>query len=103
MAVESATGVSAAKLKDAMTSSTVMNYYDPNMRTEVSLDVSPVSLAAILAQREDDHTGPRIVAYARRVPIAVASTPRNRGQSTRWYIFLSAREFCIITERAFIG
>ena len=54
------------QLKDAMTSTTVMNYYDPNMRTEVSVDASPVGLGAILAQREDDSTEPRIVAYAGR-------------------------------------
>ncbi len=43
-----------------------MNYYDPNMRTEVSVDASPVRLGTILAQREYDSTEPRILAYASR-------------------------------------
>ena len=39
-----------------MTSTTVVNYYAPNMRTEVSVDASHVGLGAILAHREDDYS-----------------------------------------------
>ena len=73
MAVGSATGVITQQLKDAMTSTTVMNYYDPNLRTKVSVDASPVGPVAIQAQREDNSTEPRIVAYASRVLTPVES------------------------------
>ena len=64
------------QLKYAMTRTTVMNYYDPNMRTEVSVDASPVGLGAILAQRQDGSADPRIAAYASR-----ALTPVERRYS----------------------
>ena len=77
MAVGSATGDSTAAAQRRHDKYyTVMNYYDPNMRTEVSVDASPVGLGAILAQREDDSTEPRIVAYASR-----ALTPVERRYS----------------------
>ena len=59
-----------------MTSTTVMNYSDPGMRTEVSVDASHVGVEAILAQHEDESTEPRIVAYSRR-----ALTPVERRYS----------------------
>ena len=54
------------RLKDAMTSITVMSYFDPSMQTEVSVDASPVGLGAILAQRKYDISETHVVAYASR-------------------------------------
>ena len=64
------------RLKDAMTSTTVMSYFDPSMQTEVSVDASPVGLGAILAQRKDGTSEPHVVAYASR-----ALTPVERRYS----------------------
>lgn len=48
------------KLKNSLTSDTVMSYYDQNKSTEIVVDASPVGLGAILSQEG------KIVAYASR-------------------------------------
>ena len=39
------------KLKDALTSAPVLAYFDPNQKSKVIADASPVGLSAILAQK----------------------------------------------------
>ena len=39
------------KLKEALSSNTVLGYYNPQMPTEVIVDASPVELCALLVQK----------------------------------------------------
>ena len=43
------------RLKDSLTSDTVMSYYDPNLSTELVVDASPCGLGAILTQIHTSH------------------------------------------------
>ena len=72
----SATGVSTATTQRRHDKYYCHELLQYKMRTEVSVDASPVGLGAILAQREDDSTEPRIVAYESR-----ALTPVERRYS----------------------
>lgn len=52
------------QLKRAMTDIQTLGYYDPNDRTQVFADASPVGLGAVLVQHGD--AGPRIIAYGNK-------------------------------------
>ena len=52
-------------LRNALTSDTVMSYFDTKATTEIIVDASPVGLAAILTQK-DNHNAPKVIAYASR-------------------------------------
>ena len=54
------------EIKNRLTSSSVMAYFDPHKQTEVVVDTSPVGLGAILAQKEPGTDQVRVVAYASR-------------------------------------
>jgi hypothetical protein len=53
------------KLKDALTSDTVMPYYDPNKELELTVDASGVGVAGILSQDN------KIIAYSSKALIPV--------------------------------
>ena len=53
------------KLKDALTSSEVLAFYNPNAETKLIVDTSGVGLGAILCQKQDDDSF-RPVSYASR-------------------------------------
>ena len=53
------------KLKDALTSSEVLAFYNPNAETKLIVDASGVGLGAILCQKQDDDSF-RPVSYASR-------------------------------------
>ena len=67
-------------LRKALINSPVMNYFDVNKATEVTVDASPVGLSAILAQRDSPSSPPNIVAYASR---ALTSTERRYSQTEK--------------------
>ena len=54
------------ELKNSLTSSSVMSYYDPSLKTELVVDGSPFGLGAMLTQvhDEDGNRETRVVAYA---------------------------------------
>ena len=54
------------QIKELLTSSIVMAYFDPNEDTEVVTDASPWGLSAILVQRSPGQEDRRIVAYVSR-------------------------------------
>ena len=62
---------SLSKLKDGLTSETVMSYFEPGLETELNVDASPCGLGAILWQyaKHESHIHdvkqvPRVVSYA---------------------------------------
>jgi hypothetical protein len=59
----------AQDLKDSVTSDAVMSYFDPSKETQVFVDASPIGVAAVLMQPDQD--GPNIICYASRALTAV--------------------------------
>ena len=60
------------KLKEQLSSTTVLSYFDPTVKTELIVDASPVGLAAVLIQRNHcDDTASRIIAYGSHALTAV--------------------------------
>lgn len=53
-------------IKSALTSDTVMAYFDPTKQTELTTDASPWGLSAILSQKTPSNDDRRIVAYVSR-------------------------------------
>ena len=54
------------KIKDALSSETVMGYFDLKKETEIIVDASPVGLGAMLIQRDLKADQGQIIAYASR-------------------------------------
>ena len=54
------------KIKDLLTSTTVMAYFDKNKETELVTDASPWGLSAILSQHTDGLDDRKIVAFVSR-------------------------------------
>ena len=54
------------KIKDLLTSDTIMAYFDKNKSTELTTDASPWGLSAILSQHSPGQDDRRMVAYASR-------------------------------------
>ena len=68
------------QLKHALATAPVTAYFDPNKKTELSTDASPVGLGAILAQ-VDPKTGNRnVIAYASR---SLTATEQRYSQTER--------------------
>ena len=55
-----------SKVKDLLTSNTIMAYFDKDKETELTTDTSPWGLSAILSQHTPGQEDRRIVAYASR-------------------------------------
>ena len=53
-------------LKNALVEAPVTAYFDPDKPTEISVDASPVGLAAILAQSDPVTGNKHVVTYASR-------------------------------------
>jgi hypothetical protein len=51
------------KIKELLTSSTVMAYFDPKKMTELVTDASPVGLSAILLQKSPSQDNRKVVVY----------------------------------------
>ena len=54
------------QLKAALTQAPVAAYFDPDKRTEISIDASPFGLGAILAKTDPNTGDKHVVAYASR-------------------------------------
>ena len=54
------------KVKELLTSDTVMAYFDKNKQSEITTDASPFGLSAILSQHTPGRNDRRIVAYVSR-------------------------------------
>ena len=84
----------------------MLNYYDPNLRTEVICDASPAGVSAILAQYKSEETAPRVIAYNSRT---LTSVERRYGQIGREslaiqfgclknQLYLLGHEFTVVTD-----
>ncbi|CAB4038802.1 Transposon Ty3-I Gag-Pol poly [Paramuricea clavata] len=67
-------------IKNALTSDTVMAYFDQTKPTELITDASPWGLSAILAQNSTQHDDRRIVAYVSR---SLSEVERKYSQTER--------------------
>ena len=68
------------KLKDALTSAPVLAYFDPNRKSKVIPDASPVGLSTILAQEVPGRNDWKVIAYASR---ALTPTEQRYAQVER--------------------
>ena len=96
------------RLKDSLTSDTVMSYYDPNLPTELVVDASPCGLGAILTQIHTSH-GDRhvkIVSYASRALDDVESRysqTEREALAVRWgiehfHLYVFDKIFTVVTD-----
>ena len=68
------------KLKEALTNSPVMSYFDIQWDTMVLVDTSPIGISAILAQKEKGTNENRMIAYASR---ALTPVEKRYSQTER--------------------
>ena len=68
------------QLKAALTSSTVMSYFDPEKETEVVTDASPYGLSAILTQTTPGQDDRKVIAYVSR---SLTPVERRYSQTER--------------------
>ena len=94
------------KILQARTSSPVINYFDTNKETELSVDASPVGVSAILAQRNSSSSTPNVIAYASR---ALTSTERRYSQTEKealaivwgiehFHLYIYGAQFTLYTD-----
>ena len=69
-----------AQLKDALASSPVTAYFDPAKEAEISVDASPVGLAAILSQVNTQTGESHVITYASR---SLTETEQRYSQTER--------------------
>ena len=92
------------KLKQAITSADTLAFYDPQAKTQVVADASPVGLGAVLIQ--DSGHGPRVVSYASR---SLSDVERRYSQTEKealglvwacekFHIYVYGTEFDLITD-----
>ena len=93
-------------VKTALTSETVMAYFDENKETELVTDASPFGLSAILSQKTPGTENRKIVAYTSR---SLSDVERRYSQTERealaivWaierlHIYLYGAHFTLITD-----
>ncbi|PFX29727.1 Potassium channel subfamily T member 1 [Stylophora pistillata] len=68
------------QLREALSSTPVTAYFDPEKETEISLDASPVGLAAILSQVDQKTEERHVVTYASR---SLTATEQRYSQTER--------------------
>ena len=97
------------ELQAAITSDTVMAYYDPTAETELIVDASPVGVAAVLTQKSRNDSGSEdtcIIAYASRALTDVEkrySQTEKEGLALVWgcerfHLYLYGSTFNLITD-----
>ena len=88
------------KLKAALSSETVMTYFNPNRETEIIVDASPVGLSGIMLQEG------KVVCYASK---SLTETEKRYSQTEKenlaivwaiehWHIFLFGHKFTVISD-----
>lgn len=94
------------KLKETL-SSKALNYFDPTWRTEITVDASPVGLAAVMAQYDPKQpSNKKLVMYASRSlsPVEQRYSQVEREALAvvwaceRFHLYVYAKEFDIITD-----
>ena len=94
------------EVKSALTSSTVMSYFDNSKRTELVTDASPFGLSAILSQFTPGKQDRKIVAYISR---SLSDVEQRYSQTERealaivWameklHLYLSGGKFTLLTD-----
>jgi hypothetical protein len=97
------------KLKDSLTSDTVMSYFNHKLETELVVDASPHGVGAILTQIQPTKDGRRdvqIVAYASRALDDVESRysqTEREALAVRWgvehfHLYLYGIKFTVVTD-----
>ena len=69
-----------SQLKEALVSAPVTAYFDPEKATEISVDASPVGLAAILSQVDQNTEERHVITYASR---SLTATEQRYSQTER--------------------
>ena len=96
-------------LKEALTSKSVVAYFDPKKSTEIIVDASPVGLGAILTQktvRSDGTVHAKVCAYASR---ALSDVERRYSQTEKealaivwacekFHLYIYGAQFNIVTD-----
>lgn len=88
------------KLKDTLSSETVMAYFDPRKQTEIITDASPVGMSAIMLQEN------KVISYASK---ALTDVERRYSQTEKenlaivwavehFHIYLFGNKFTLITD-----
>ena len=94
------------KIKELLTSSTVMAYFDPKKMTELVTDASPVGLSAILLQKSPSQDNREVVAYVSRALTDVEthySQTEKEALAIVWaierlHIYLYGNHFMLYTD-----
>ena len=69
-----------SQLKEALVSAPVTTYFDPEKKTEISVDASPVGLAAILSQVDPKNEERHVITYASH---SLTATEQRYSQTER--------------------
>jgi len=94
------------KIKDHLTSDTIMAYFDKNKSTQLTTDASPWGLSAILSQCSPGQEDRRIVAYASRslTPVEQRYSQTEKEAlaivwaAERFHIYLYGGHFTLYTD-----
>ena len=93
-------------IKEKLRTTALLNYYDPNLKTEVICDGSPVGVGAMLVQYDPKTQEPRVITYNSR---SLTDVEKRYGQIERESlaiqygclrneIYLLGRHFDVITD-----
>ena len=93
-------------IKEKLRTRALLNYYDPNLKTEVICDGSPVGVGAMLVQYDPKTQEPRVITYNSR---SLTDVEKRCGQIERESlaiqygclrneIYLLGRDFDVITD-----
>ncbi|XP_043659792.1 uncharacterized protein K02A2.6-like [Drosophila teissieri] len=93
------------KLKSALAKIPSLSYFDPNNKTRVIADASPVALGAVLLQFNNDHE-PKIIEFASRSLTDVEKRYSQTEKESlalvwaveRYYFYLLGLEFELVTD-----
>ena len=92
-------------IKEKLRTTALLSYYDPNLKTEVICDGSPVGVGAMLVQHDPKTQEPRVTTYNSR---SLTDVEKRYGQIEREslaiqygclrYKILLGRDFDVITD-----
>ena len=95
-----------SKLKEALTRAPVMHYFDNKKETLLTVDASPVSISAILSQKDSGSDNSRVIAYASRALTPVEkrySQTEKEALSIVWavehfHLYIYGSHFTLVTD-----